>query len=63
MRFLLYPAAATLDAPLLIHFQLNDRLAAERLLIPLGRTVPQVLIVPLGAWRIHHEAGAVLIIV
>lgn len=40
MRFLLYPAAAALDATLLIHFQLNDCLATERLLLALGRTVP-----------------------
>lgn len=57
------PAAVPLDPVLVVHLELDHGLPAEGLLAHGRHTVLQVLLVPLGARRVHHQAGAVFVLV
>lgn len=48
---------------LVVHVQLDYGLAAKGLQLSLVRTLLQVLLIALGTWRVHHEAGAIVVVV
>lgn len=60
---LLDKAATPLNAMLVVYVQLDDGLAAKGLQLSLIRTLLQVLLIALGTWRVHHEAGAIVVVV
>jgi len=56
-------SAAPLDPVLVVHVELDHRLAAEGLLAVGRGAIRQILIVPLGTRGVHHQSTAVIVVV
>lgn len=48
---------------LVVHVQLDYGLAAKGLQLSRVRALLQVLLIALGTWRVHHKAGAIVVVV